>query len=187
MELVKGELAWPETNCEACNYNLREATPKAAEKSNDEAKRLKWTDFCPRCGKGMFVGDRLEPLPPAEVLAERETQAILKVKAIESGLADLDPEHQVSPGEPFSGEASGILPDQRGKQLAEETDPERQLSDESPASSPPEHFEGPQTGGPPEPGAIIGPSEGQYFCTKCASNHNEKSGIGKRHSKNREA
>ncbi len=165
-DLVKGELAWPETKCEACNYDLREATPKASEKSNDEAKRLKWTDFCPRCGRGMFVGDRLEPMPPAEVLAEREAQAILKVKAIEPGLADLDPEHQVTPGDPFSGEASGVDPEKRGKQLAEETDPEGQLSSEP--KTPPEEKQEP-TG------------EVMYWCTKCASNHMFTSKKGKEH------
>lgn len=38
-----------------------------------------------------------------------------------------------------------------------------------------------------ESGAIRQPQQGQYFCTKCASNHNETSGIGKRHLKYKEA
>ena len=166
-DLVKGELAWPETNCEACNYALREDTPKAAEKSNDEGGRLKWTDFCPRCGRGMFVGDRGLPTPTAEVLAEREAQAILKVKTEEVN-PDFDPEHQVTPGEPFAGEASGVDPEKRGKQLAEETDHEDQLTKETEISP-----EGKQESS--EEVAVM------YWCTKCAGNHMFTSKKGKEH------
>lgn len=38
----------------------------------------------------------------------------------------------------------------------------------------------------PEPEAIRPPGEGEYFCTKCASNHKETSKVGKRHLKYRE-
>jgi len=71
------ELKWPVDICESCGFNLREATPTAKEKSNDASNRLKWTDFCPQCGRGMFVGDRVVPAPPSEVLTEREARPVL--------------------------------------------------------------------------------------------------------------
>lgn len=172
------ELKWPVTECEACGFNLREATPVAREKSNDANGRLKWTDFCPKCGHGMFVGDRVLPTPTAEVLAEREAQAILKAK---SGEADesIDPEHLVTPGKAEVGKPSGVPPDQRGAALAEENpDPEGLLGKEPEVTQPEETQ---------EPGAIKPPGKGQYFCTHCASNHSENSKIGKRHNKYREA
>lgn len=166
-ELVKGELKWPVVECESCGFNLREATPKAAEKSNDASGRLKWTDFCPKCGHGMFVGDRVLPMPNEEELARREAAPVLayvkeEVKA--------------------EGPPSGVPPDERGAALAiatdpENPDPEGQLSQE-PKTNPEEK---------PEPGAIKPPGEGQYFCTKCTTNHNETSKLGKRHGKFKEA
>lgn len=38
----------------------------------------------------------------------------------------------------------------------------------------------------PEPEAIKPPGEGEYFCTKCAKNHREKSRLGARHLKYKE-
>ena len=188
-QLVKGELAWPVTECEACGFNLREATPKASEKSNDESKRLKWTAFCPRCGKGYFVGDRSLPLPNEEELARRKDQAILTKEPVK-GLKDLDPEHLITPGEVTSSEASGIPPDQRGKELTEEIDPEGLLSQE-PAPGPDGIAiianRANAANLDEEPGAVKPPGKGQFFCTKCASNHNEKSKVGVRHNKYREA
>ena len=164
MELVKGELAWPMTECEVCGYNLREATPKASEKSNDENKRLKWTDFCPKCGKGYFVGDRLEPIPPAEVLAEREAQAILKEKTTED--ISVDPEHLVTAGTPAASEPSGIPPDKRGAALSEEQDPEGQLQNETGTSVDETH----------QPSEEV-----MFWCTKCAGKHMIASKKGKQH------
>lgn len=46
---------------------------------------------------------------------------------------------------------------------------------------------GPTGPAPSEPDAVKAPGKGQYFCTKCAANHNETSKVGKRHTKNREA
>jgi len=156
------ELQWPVDICESCGFNLREATPKAKEKSNDASNRLKWTDFCPQCGRGMFVGDRVVPLPPSEVLTEREAKPVL------SFLEDKELEKT-------KDTPSGILPDERGAALAkdkeENPDPEDLLSQE-PATPP---------GETPEPGAIKSPSKGQYFCTKCASVHRLSSKVGKRH------
>ena len=162
-------LKWPVTKCEACDYDLREVTPKAAERSNVKG-RPNWTDFCPECGHGYVVADRVLPTPTAEVLAELEAGPVLSY--VKDGALEGKPE----------GEPSGIPPDKRGEALAAETtpenpDPEGHISQEPSAS--PE--------GEPEPGAITPPGEGQFFCTKCAGNHNESSGIGKRHSKHREA
>ncbi len=176
---VKGELAWPATKCEACDYDLREATVKASEKSNDEKGSLKWTGFCPNCGHGMFVGDRSLPIPTAEVLAEREAQAILKNKANETGLSASDPEHLVTPGTAEAIEPSLVPPDRRGEALAEEQDPEHLLEQEPTG-------QGEAAQGKPEPGAIRPPGEGEYFCTKDAKNHREDSKIGKSHLKYRE-
>ena len=171
-------LEWPMTKCDGCGNDLREATPKTSEKSNDESGRLKWTDFCPKCGVGMFVGERVLPSPTAEVLAEREGQAVLTKPSIKA-LEDADPEHQVTAGKATAGEVSGVPPDERGKALAEENpDPEGQINQEA-AVTPPEEK--------PEPGAVRPPGKGEFFCTKCASNHKEASKIGKRHTKNREA
>ena len=172
-------LAWPVVECEACGFNLRETTVKAAERSNVNG-RPNWTDFCPRCGHGYVVSERVLPVPPAEVLAEREAQAILKDNATGQGLEKFDPEHLITPGVVSVGEVSGVPPDKRGEQLAENLDPEGQLSQE-----PQEESQQPE--GAPEPDAIKAPGEGQFFCTKCAANHNLTSDIGKRHSKHREA
>ena len=162
------ELQWPVVECEACGFNLREATPKAAERSNVNG-RPNWTDFCPQCGHGYVVAERLLPAPTAEVLAERSAAPVLAFAEVK----DLAKE---------ASEPSGVPPDKRGEALAAETDPE---------SPDPEGLLGKEPEHPPEdkpePGAIQPPGKGQYFCTKCAGNHSETSGIGKRHSKNREA
>ncbi len=155
------ELKWPVDICESCGYNLREATPKAAEKSNDANGKLKWTDFCPTCGVGMFVGARVLPKPPEDV----ESSPILSYGNDEK--LETKPE----------GEPSGVQPDKRGAALAKATDPETQ------GASEPETVAEGTTG----PGGVRPPGKDEYFCTKCASNHKETSKIGKRHSKNREA
>jgi len=141
MEELK--LAWPVDKCPTCNFDLREATPKATERGKDINGKLIWTDFCPQCGHGLVVGNRVLPPPPAEELARMEAAAILGGKS----------QPEVNP------------------------DPEGQLSKEP----------RPPTKEKPETGAIPAPGPGQYFCTKCAANHNESSKIGKRHIKNREA
>ena len=167
------ELKWPVVECEACGFNLREKAPKASEKSNDASSRLKWTDFCPKCGVGMFVGDRVLPAPTAEVLAEREATPAL-------AFTEAKPTEGEPEGTP-TGKASGVPPDERGKALAKENpDPEGQLSKK------PE----PQIEEKPEPGAIKSPGKGEYFCTKCAGNHKDTDkpkSIGLRHKKYREA
>ena len=161
------ELKWPVVECEACGYNLRERTPKAAERSNVNG-RPNWTDFCPECGHGMVVAERVLPAPTAEVLAERGAAPVLAYAEAE-GLAKEVPK------------PSGVPPDVRGAALAkteeENPDPEGLLTQETQ----------PQAEVRPEPGAIRAPGEGEFFCTKCASNHKETSKIGKRHTKNREA
>ena len=172
------EIKWPVVECEACGFNLREATPEARDKANDAKGKLTWIDYCPKCGHGYVVGDRVLPEPTAEVLAAREAQAILKKTATE-GLEGSDPEHQLTPGEAPVGEASGVQPDKRGADLAKENpDPENLINQESEVTKPKV---------PSEAGAIRPPGKGEYFCTKCASNHKETSGIGKRHSRHREA
>ncbi len=162
------ELKWPVVECEACGYNLRERTPRAAERSNVNGKP-NWTDFCPGCGHGYVVGERLLPAPTAEVLAERGAAPVLAY-AEAKDLAKEVPE------------PSGVPPDKRGAALAkteeENPDPEGLLTQET---------QPPATEEISEPGAIKPPGEGQFFCTKCASNHKETSKIGKRHTKNREA
>ncbi len=162
------ELKWPVVECEACGYNLREVTPKAAERSNVNG-RPNWTDFCPSCGHGYVVAERVLPTPTAEVLAERGAAPVLAY-AEAKDLAKEVPE------------PSGVPPDKRGAALAKteekNPDPEGLLSKEPEVATPKDK---------PEPGAIKAPGEGEYFCTKCASNHKETSKIGKRHTKNREA
>ena len=167
------ELQWPVDICESCGYNLREATPKAAEKSNDANGRLKWTDFCPKCGRGYFVGDRVEPAPPAEALAEMEAAPI-----ISSG-----EDKEVKKAK---AKVSGIPPDERGAALAKEEenpDPENLVSTNDEVATPATVASSANQ----EPGAVKPPGKGQFFCTKCAANHHEKSAIGKRHLKYREA
>ncbi len=164
------ELKWPFVECEACGYNLREATPKAKEKANDPSNgKPIWTDFCPGCGHGYIVGDRVLPTPPAEVLAEREAAPAM------SFVEEIKPEAK------GKLEPSGVPPDKRGAALAkteEVTDPEGLLSKE-PVTEEPEDK--------PEAEAIRPPGQGEYFCTKCATNHRETSKVGARHTKNREA
>ena len=164
------ELKWPVDICESCGFNLREKTPKAAEKANDVKGILKWTDFCPKCGVGMFVGDRFLTAPTAEELASRDAAPAL------SFVEDIKPEEAKPKGKP-----SGVPPDERGAALAkteeENPDPEDLINQETK----------PQAEARPEPGAIKPPGKGEYFCTKCASNHKETSKIGQRHTKNREA
>ncbi len=165
------ELKWPVTKCEnpECGFDFREAKPGQLEKGNDINGRLIWNAHCPKCGRGYQVGDRVLPKPPEEVAAEMEAAPVLTYEK--------DKELEVK----TEGKASGILPDQRGADLAnkeeENPDPEGLLSQESVV--PPEEK--------PEPGAIKPPGKGQFFCTQCASNHNETSKVGKRHLKYREA
>jgi len=160
-------LKWPVDKCD-CGHNLREAEVRASEKSNDASGTLTWTCFCPECGRGYNVGGRELPTPTAEVLAEMEAAPVL------SYVEDLKAEAKTE------SEPSGIPPDKRGAALArteENPDPEG-LLDQEVATQPEET---------PEPGGVKAPRKGQYFCTRCASNHNETSAIGKRHTKNREA
>ncbi len=168
------EIKWPVDKCESCGYDLREATVKAAEKSNDSNGKLKWTGFCPKCGHGMFVGDRELPKPTEEEIAARESQAILKDKETSTGLEKFDPEHQVTTGEQPIGEVPNIPPDESGAALAEgNPDPEGLLGEKTEKPSE----------GDPEPGAIRPPGKGEFFCTKCATNHRENSKVGNSHSK----
>ena len=162
------ELKWPVDKCEACGFDLREKTPRENEKSNDSSGRLKWTDFCPKCGYGYFVGDRVLPTPTADILAEIANQPVIGKQPIDA-LASFDPEHQVTPGEVTTGEPSGIPPDERGADLAEKMDPEGLL--QTPETEVASSTEGPA------------PREGQYWCTKCASMHNQTSKVGGRHKK----
>lgn len=166
------ELKWPVTKCESCGFDLREASPKASEKSNDANGKLKWTGFCPKCGRGYFVGDRELPKPTAEEIATTATQPVINKTALKLD-ESIDPEHQVTPGQPSKVNASGVPPDKRGAELAEKLDPEGLLQT-------PEAEVTPKTEGP-------APMEGQYWCTQCAKIHNETSKVGKRHLKYREA
>lgn len=184
--LVKGELKWPVEKCEACGHDLREVRPKASEKANDEHGKLIWNDFCPECGHGMKVGDRLVPLKPAEILAQEEALKVVAQPAKIETFEAIDPEHQIVEGEVPTGKPSGIPPDKRARALvnksegqgagegetAEVIDPENQLGQTEETTG--------ETLGPGEPHA---PGKGQYWCTKCASIHNETSGVGKRHKK----
>lgn len=178
-ELVKGELQWPIDKCESCGFDLREATPKANEKANDAAGRLTWNDFCPKCGHGYQVGERVIPQKTAEELAKLEAEKVVKKEEAQlEKIEDLDPEHQVSLGTAVVGKASGIPPDKRGKDLAKKIeasetgevetglDPEHQLESEDAGNLAGEHDL----------------PEGQYWCTKCAKIHNkEKSKVGAKH------
>ena len=140
---MEPNIAWPVDKCPACNFDLRETTPKANEKGKDTNGKLIWTDFCKQCGHGLVVGDRELPPPPLEELERMAAAPII------AGKTEANP------------------------------DPEKQLSQEP---TPP-----PETPEKPEAGAIPPPGENQYFCTKCAANHNESSKIGKKHNKTREA
>ena len=165
------KIEWPVDKCEACGFDLREATPKAAEKSNDANGKLKWTDFCPKCGHGYFVGDRTLPQPTAEEAALKAAQPVIgkpDLKLDES----VDPEHQVTGGKPATSKPSGVPPDKRGADLAKITDPEKLLNAEVGGEAEPEVT--------PEKGQ---PREGEYWCTKCASIHRETSKVGQRHKK----
>jgi len=71
------ELKWPVTKCESCDYDFREVEPKASEKSNDANGKLKWSDFCPKCGHGYFVADRVEAKPTAEAQAVSDARPVL--------------------------------------------------------------------------------------------------------------
>jgi len=176
-ELVKGKLAWPVDKCE-CGYDLREAIPKANEKANDASGRLTWNDFCPRCGHGYQVGLRLVPALPADELARQEAEKVVAKVAPAEVFADVDPEHQITPGPVAVGEASGIPPDKRAKMLVNKSEPQ---SEESGIIDPEN-----QLGVEPEsPGVdeAHAPREGQYWCTKCASMHNQTSKVGGRHKK----
>ena len=192
MDLVKGELAWPVDKCETCDRDLTEVRPKTAEKANDEFDKLTWNDFCPRCGHGYKVGDRLVPAKPAEVLAQEEIDKVVPKTAPghNINLEDIDPEHQVTPGEAATSKPSGIPPDERARTLPvgegdtapmagaepEAVDPENQLNqeEETPADEQPAQGE-PKT-----------PMENQYWCTRCASIHMKDSGIGQKHAVNAE-
>ena len=163
-------IQWPVDKCDACGYDLREATPKANEKGNDAKGKLIWTDFCPKCGHGYIVGSRVLPKLSEEALAALAAAPVLsyiKDERLEGKTADA---------------ASGVPPDKRGEALAAETDPENPDPEGLTTQEPETPSEG-----EPELGAITPPGEGQYFCTKCAGNHNETSGVGKKHSKHREA
>ena len=166
------ELNWPVTKCEACGFDLREKTPKANERSNDANGKLKWTDFCPKCGHGYFVGDRELPIPTAEEMAIKAAQPVINKKELKLD-ESIDPEHQVTSGQPSKIEPSGVPPDKRGAELAEKLDPEGLIQT-------PEAEATPVTEGP-------SPVEGQYWCTKCAKIHFETSKAGKKHLKYKEA
>ena len=170
------ELKWPITKCD-CGYDLREAEVRASEKSNDASGKLTWTCFCPGCGRGYNVGERGLPAPTAEVLAERDAAPALAF--IEDKPSEGKP--KVEP----TKEPSGIPPDVRGAALAkteeENPDPENLISQETGVKKPEETQ---------EPGAIKPPGKGEYFCTKCASNHKDTDkpkSIGLRHKKYQEA
>ena len=159
------ELQWPVTKCEnpECGFDFREAKPGQLEKGNDINGRLIWNAHCSNCGRGYQVGNRVLPKPPEEVAAEMEAAPVLTYEK--------DKELEVK----AEGKASGVLPDQRGADLArreeENPDPEGLLTQEPVTPSK----------GALEPGAIKPPGKGQFFCTKCALAHRLTSKIGKRH------
>lgn len=164
-------LKWPVEKCEACNLDLTEQIPKQAEKSNDEHGNLKWTDFCPRCGYGMFVGERVLPAPNAEELARRAAAPIMKQSNV---LRDADPEGQIG-GAVATAEPSGVPPDERGAAQAAESDggsadadPEGQLAGEGSVDS--------KVGQPEDP-----MPDNMYWCTKHAKRHERTSAIGIKH------
>lgn len=54
-------LKWPVDKCEKCGHDFTQREPRAYDKalSEDGSGALKWADFCPQCGKGYIVGDRV--------------------------------------------------------------------------------------------------------------------------------
>lgn len=58
-------LKWPVENCVNCGKDLTEVIPHPREKSlsEDGSGGLKWSDFCPVCGRAEIVGDRVIPVP----------------------------------------------------------------------------------------------------------------------------
>ena len=166
-------LKWPVDTCETCGTDLTGVIPKQNEKGNDVSGRLKWTDFCPGCGHGMFVGDRVLPKANEEELARRAAAPVLSK---DTTLRDADPEGQLG-GAVVQGEASGVPPDERAAALAKAdgvaasdvVDPENQLGNEE-----------------AEPELTADPDampEGMFWCTKCAGRHEKTSGIGSKHTK----
>ncbi len=161
-------LKWPVDTCETCGTDLTDVIPKQQEKSNDESGRLKWTGFCPGCGHGMFVGDRVLPKANEEELARRAAAPVLSK---DTTLRDADPEGQLG-GAVVQGEASGVPPDERAAALAKAdgvaasdvVDPENQLGNDQ-----------------PEPELTADPDalpENMYWCTKHARRHERTSAVG---------
>lgn len=58
------ELKWPVDNC-SCGFDLTAVAPRAKDKafSEDGLRRPMWADFCPKCGRGHVVGERVIPVP----------------------------------------------------------------------------------------------------------------------------
>jgi len=179
-------LSWPVTRCEACDYDLREARPKASERANDEHGKLVWNDFCPQCGHGYMVGYRLVPAKPAEVLAQEEIEKVVKQPQKIETFESIDPEHQIVAGEVPAGKPSGQSPEERGRELAKKTEDSTQVGSGESGVIDPEGQLGQQEEEttqeePPGPGEPHTPMENQYWCTKCAGLHFKDSGKGKKH------
>lgn len=182
--LIKGELKWPVTKCEACGHDLREVRPKASEKANDEHGKLIWNDFCPECGHGYKVGDRLVPLKPAEIVAQEEALKVVAQPAKLETFESIDPEHQIVAGEVPTGKPSGIPPDKRAKALVKKSEGQGAGEGETAEVIDPENQLGQQeetVEEPPGPGEPHTPMENQYWCMKCAGLHFKDSGKGKKH------
>jgi len=61
------ELAWPVTKCEnpKCGFEFNGTKPKPKDRalSEDGMRKPMWSDFCPKCGRGYIVGERVIPEP----------------------------------------------------------------------------------------------------------------------------
>jgi len=143
---------------------------------NRTAGEIKWpSDNCPYC-----EGDLTQTEPRAY------DKALAEDGSGELKWADFCPHchHGIIVGDRFKvtpRKVSAKMEDV-GKKVPANAPAGRKVA-EAPALSPENTYEPGQETAKTERNLV----EGQYFCTKCGSNHKENSKVGKRHIKNREA
>ncbi|KKM20044.1 hypothetical protein LCGC14_1649520 [marine sediment metagenome] len=79
-------LEFPLRECENCGWSLLDAPAKATEKGFNSDRKMVYTDFCPRCGRGYVVWtESVQAVPtPAPV---PETGAPKRVYDVPDNLA----------------------------------------------------------------------------------------------------